>query len=71
MAKAGIIIEVWKREIFEKHITKAGYTCEWFPGLPEGLGVLKVTLQRPTEAAMLHPIIKAAVEEAARTGAPK
>jgi len=69
MAKAGIIIEVWKREIFEKHIAAAGYTFEWTPG--GELGVLKVTLQRPTEAAMLHPIIKAAVEEATKTGAPK
>lgn len=71
MAKAGIVIDNWKLPIFERHLTKAGYAYKWTPGFTKDSGVLTVELSRPTEAATLHPIVKAANDEAARTGAPK
>lgn len=71
MAKAGIVIDNWKLPIFERHLTKAGYAYKWTPGFTKDCGVLTVELSRPTEAATLHPIVKAANDEAARTGAPK
>lgn len=71
MAKAGIAIDNWKLPIFERHLTRAGYTYKWTPGLTKDTGIITVELNRATEAASLHPIVKAANDEAARTGAPK
>ena len=71
MAKAGIVIDNWKLPIFERHLTQAGYAYKWTPGLTEDTGVLSVEMERPSQAATLHPIVKAANDEAARTGAPK
>lgn len=71
MAKAGIAIDNWKLPIFERHLTKAGYAYKWTPGLTENTGIITVELARATEAAALHPIVKAANDEAARTGKPK
>lgn len=71
MAKAAIVIDNWKLPIFERHLTKAGHAYNWMPGLTEDTGVLTVEVSRPTEIATLHPIVKAANDEAARTGAPK
>jgi hypothetical protein len=71
MPKAGIVIDNWKLPIFERHLTKAGYAYKWTPGFTEDTGVLTVELTRPTEAATLHPIVKAANDEAARTKGKK
>jgi len=73
MASAAIVIDNWKLPIFEKHLTQAGYAYKWAPGLTHDTGVLSVELSRPTQAATLHPIVKAANDEAAafKKGASK
>lgn len=71
MAKVGIAIDNWKLPIFERHLTKAGYPHKWTPGLTKDTGLITIELERASQAATLHPIIKAANDEAARTGAPK
>ena len=71
MAKAAIVIDNWKLPIFERHLTQAGYAYKWLPDLTHNTGVLSVQLDRLTQAAALHPIVKAASTEAARTGAPE
>lgn len=71
MATAGVVIDNWKLPIFERHLKQAGYTYKWMPGFTEDTGALIVELERPSQAATLHPIVKAANNEAARTGAPK
>jgi hypothetical protein len=67
VAKAGIAIDNWKLPIFERHLTKAGYAFKWTPGLTEDTGILTVEVSRATEIALLHPIVKAANDEAAKT----
>lgn len=71
MTKVGIAIDNWKLSIFERHLTQAGYTHKWEPGLTEDTGIIILYLERATQAAALAPIVKAANDEAARTGAPK
>lgn len=71
MAKVGIAIDNWKLPIFERHLTQAGYAHQWTPGLTKDTGLITVELERASLAATLHPIVKAANDEAARTGAPK
>lgn len=71
MAKAGIAIDTWKRPIFERRLAESGYTSKWTPGLTKDTGILTVEVERATQIAALHPIVKAANDEAARTGAPR
>lgn len=71
MAKAVIVIDNWKLPIFERHLSQAGYAYKWTPGFTDDTGVLTVEMDRLTQAATLQPIVKAANDEAARTGAPR
>jgi hypothetical protein len=71
MAKVGIAIDNWKLSIFERHLSQAGYAFKWVPGLTKNTGLITVELERHAQAATLHPVIKAANDEAAKTGAPK
>lgn len=65
---AGIILDEWKLSIFERHLKQAGYEFR-NAGLPaDGTLVLRVAT---TNLAALGVVVKAASDEAARTGAPK
>lgn len=70
MNKVGIVIDNWKLPIFERHLQQSGYSFE-APGGPDGFtpGTMALTVQTPNIEA-LGEVIKAANEEAAKTGAP-
>lgn len=71
MPKVGVVIDNWKLPIFERHLKQACHTYKWTPGLTPDTGFITVEIERHTEAASLHQIVKAANTEAAQTGAPK
>lgn len=63
MAKAGIGIDPWKREIFERHLNEAGYTFKNLGLITEGVMVLHVEaddlhrLQHVLERANVEAVI--------------
>lgn len=63
--KAGIVIDTWKRSIFERHLRQAGYDFDC-PG-PLGHDTLLLRVDTPYPEA-LHAVVAAANGEAARTG---
>lgn len=65
--KAGIAIDDWKFEIFERHLRQAGYTFSRMPFV-EGTLMLHVETDN---AVALAEVVKAANTEAAMTGAPR
>lgn len=68
MRKAAIAIDEWKLPIFERHLKQAGYAFENAGHLTAETLVLKVNT---TNLAALGEVVKAANNEAARTGAPR
>lgn len=65
---AGIVLDEWKLPIFERHLKQAGY--EFKNAGPLGYGTLVLRVDTINLAA-LGVVVKAANDEAARTGAPK
>lgn len=66
--KAGIIIDDWKFDIFKRHLDQGGYTYERLPGIvPKTISLFVHT----TNLEALGVVVKAANDEAAKTGAPK
>ena len=68
MKKAGIAIEKWKLSIFERHLKQAGYTFKNTGDLTPDTLLLSV---ETTNTEALTEVLKAAMTEAARTGAPR
>lgn len=68
MKKVGIAIEKWKLPIFSRHLKQAGYSYSDGAGVTEDTIMLYVHTDNP--GALLQ-VTKAAVTEAAKTGAPK
>lgn len=67
MPKAAIAIDNWKKDIFERHLSQAGYSFSRSPGLTAGTMFLSVQTEN-IEA--LAEVVKAATIEAARTRQP-
>jgi hypothetical protein len=67
MKKAGIAIDEWKLSIFERRLTQAGYTFKNAGLLADEMLLLQV---ETTNVEALGIVIKAANDEAARTGKP-
>lgn len=42
MTKAAIFIDTWKKEIFDRHLTDAGFAYEEFPGIADDCLLLSV-----------------------------
>lgn len=65
--RAAIVIDDWKLPIFERHLSQAGYAFEnvgqFFPG------ALALIIETENLIA-LSEVVKAAHDEARRTGAP-
>lgn len=57
---AAIAIDRWKLTIFDRHLSKAGYTYTQHPGLVEEMIILKVNTP---SVAKLAPIVEAAQKE--------
>ena len=53
MIKCGIAIDDWKLEIFEKHLTEAGYTFVKAAGLAPNVSILSVETGTPIELQKL------------------
>lgn len=68
MKKAAIAIDPWKLEIFTRRLQQAGYVFQNAGHLTAGALVLKV---QTANLEALGVVVKAANEEAARTGRPK
>jgi hypothetical protein len=68
MKKAAIAIDEWKLPIFERRLQHAGYSWTNAGHLTTGTLVLTV---ETTNLEALGVVVKAANDEAARTGAPK
>ena len=66
--RAGIAIDRWKKDIFERHLKQAGYTWDTMPGFTPDTMFLKVVTSNPMA---LQEVVKAAYEECKKTGAPK
>jgi len=62
--KAGIAIDAWKLEIFERHLKQAGYSWVNAGPLVEGTTLLTVSTENATALA---GVVQAANDEAART----
>jgi hypothetical protein len=65
--KAGIVIDGWKLSIFERHLSQAGYAYDKGPGLTPHTLILSVETE---SLEALGIVVKAANNEAAKTGAP-
>lgn len=65
--KAAIAVDEWKLQIFERHLQQAGYSWKNAGHLTTGTLVLQV---ETTNLEALSEVLKAANDEAARTGAP-
>ena len=66
--KAGIVIDKWKLEIFERHLSEYGYSYDKGPGVtPDSLLITVET----TNLHALEVVVRSANTEAAKTGAPK
>lgn len=63
--KAGVVIDVWKLPIFERHLQAAGYTFEKEVGLADDVMLLTV---RTDNVEALRNVLKDANTEAAMTG---
>jgi hypothetical protein len=66
MSTAGIAIDPWKLDIFERRLKDAGYT--WTKVVDTNLIVLKVTTENMDALA---EVIKACVAECTLTGKPQ
>ncbi len=65
--RAGIVIDSWKRSIFERHLTVAGHEFGVGPGPVKDTLTIFVDVDDPM---VLAPTVLAANTEAARTGPP-
>ncbi len=65
--KAAVMIDDWKLPIFERHLSQAGYVYQKGPGLTAGTLSLYVQTQ---DVVPLGVVVRAANEEARRTGKP-
>lgn len=63
--KVGIVVDTWKLSIFERRLTRAGYSYTNFGEMTEGVTTLTVVTDNP-EA--LLAVTQAANTEAAQTG---
>lgn len=63
--KAGIAIDDWKLPIFDRHLSRAGYTYEKHPGLTADTMTLIVLTE---DAKALEGVVMAANTEAAGKG---
>lgn len=63
MAKAGIVVDAWKFDIFEAALKAAGYTYNSHPGPGSKLHTFTVNV---TDLQPLADVVKAANEECAR-----
>lgn len=63
--KAGIMVEEWKRDIYERHLTQSGYTFTDEKPLQEGIILIGVITDN-VEA--LQAVLISAGNEARRTG---
>lgn len=61
--RAGIAIDKWKLEIFERHLKNAGFNYEQSPGLTPGTLILIVETDREVTLA---GTVKQAQQEAAK-----
>lgn len=68
MKKAAIAIDDWKLSIFERCLEQAGYQFKNAGLFTTGTLILQV---ETTNLVALGVVVKAANDEAARTGAPK
>lgn len=68
MKKVGITIDEWKLPIFERHLETAGFAFRNAGRLVAG--TLFLTVQTD-ETERLGEVVRAAAEEAWRTGPPK
>jgi len=68
MKKAAIAIDAWKLSIFERHLSQSGYTWKQVDGLTANALILTVETKN---MVALGAVVKAANDEAARTGAPQ
>jgi len=64
---AGIVIDDWELPMFERHLSQAGYAFKNAGHMTPGTLVLQV---ETTNLEALAVVLKAAADEAARTGAP-
>ena len=67
MPVANIALDSWKLDIFQRHLTQAGYKCP--EAKPLIAGTLLLTIQTDNLEA-LQQVVQAANQEAALTGAP-
>ena len=65
--KAGIAIDAWKLEIFERHLSQAGYAYEKSAGLTADTLMLCVETDN---MIALEGVLRAANTEAAKTRSP-
>jgi len=63
--KAAIAIDAWKLPIFERHLTKAGYTYQSIGPITDGTLMLSVTTDN---GQALAQVVLAANIEAKKTG---
>lgn len=66
--RVGIAIDSWKLPIFERHLRWSGYSWKNAGQLTSETLLLQV---ETNNVEALHVVVKAANDEAARTGAPK
>lgn len=67
LRKIAVVIDPWKLEIFQRHLTQAGYAFKNAGHLSEESLLLRVDTTNPE--ALSH-VVRAANTEAARTGKP-
>lgn len=65
--KVAVVIDPWKKSIFERHLAQSGYAFENAGLLHADALLLRVDT---TNVEALAHVVKAANTEAARTGAP-
>jgi len=65
--KIGIVLDAWKLTIFDRRLTKAGYTFKKLPGITADTLLLTVETD---DKDGLHKVVTAANTEAARVGKP-
>ena len=65
MKTAGIVIDAWKLDIFQRHLEKAGYVADVGPGLTPDTLLLRIQFDEEQSAAAAK-VVRAANDEAAR-----
>lgn len=61
--KIGIVADDWKESIFRKHLDRAGYKYEVFPGPMEGVVTFQVVTDEPES---LTGVVRTCQAEAAK-----